>query len=242
MKTIVIIFMFFTSRLFANTDIQIVAEEFHPYQFKSADGSAGIAVEVIKEVLAEVNMSAEVQFYPWSRAYLIASESPNTILLSISRTKKREKHFYWLGQIEKHQLHLWVNASTWQQKTLSDEQLKSLRIGVPRNGHQQYFITHHPFYKNNEVVVVNTKEQLLKMLAIGRIDALLGDEKLLKNRLQRINLDPNIIKPVKHFESKDTALYIAISKSTDVKLANTLKQSFARFSQTEKFKNITNWR
>lgn len=242
MKTIVIIVMFFTSTLLANNEIQIVAEEFHPYQFKSADGASGIAVEVIKGALAEVNMTADVQLLPWARAYLTAKENPNTILLSVSRTKNRENQFHWLGQIEKHELHLWVNANKWSTTSLAKDELKSLRIGVPRDGHQHYFITHHPSFKGNSIVIVNTKEQLLKMLDKGRIDALLGDERLLKNRLSRINLSPEIIKSVHKFESQDTVLYIAISKSTDIKLVNALKNSFNKYSQTQEFKKLINWR
>lgn len=236
------IVLFFTCKVSANSQLKVVAEEFHPYQYQIDNEAAGIAVEIVNEILAQNQLSADIEFLPWARAYLIAKETPNTILLSVSRTKKRENLFHWIGKIDKHELHLWVNDKLWQTNKLSKQQLTSIQIGVPRNGHQQYFITHHPTFKDNPFVIVNTKEQLLKMLNKGRVDALLGDEKLLKNRLRRINLNPDIIRSVHKFKSRDTALYIAISKSTDIKLVNALKSSFEKYSHTKEFQTLINWR
>ena len=196
-----------SSKAFANKSkltVNVVAEEFYPYQYKQDGQPTGLAVEIIKQVLANSQLTAEIKFYPWARALLLAESAPNTIIMSISRSAKREHDFHWLGLISRHELYLWVNKKRWGNAKFTDDMLSKLSIGVPRGGHQHQFLKSHPLFSNNVYSVVNTKEQSLNMLAMNRIDAISGDPKLLRSRMINIGLSPQLIRPIKHFPSHQT--------------------------------------
>lgn len=218
--------------------IDIVAEEFYPYQYQENGEAKGIAIEVIKQVLATGDLKPNIQFYPWSRALRIAESAPNTIILSITRSPEREPKFYWLGLLDRHELYLWVNKKRWGDQHFSDEMLTKLTIGVPRDGYQHQFLKSHPLFSNNHYSVVNTKEQSLSMLAMDRIDAISGDPKLLRSRMINIGLTPDLIKPVKHFPGNYTELFIAMSKNSNPELVKSISQRYARFAKTKEFKQI----
>lgn len=220
--------------------VSVVAEEFPPYQYKESGKPKGIAVEIVKQVLADSDLTADIKFYPWTRALRLAESAPNTIILSITRSAKREDDFYWLGLISRHELYLWVNKKRWGNTNFTDAMLSKLTIGVPRNGHQHQFLKSHPLFFNNVYSVVNTKEQSLNMLAVGRIDAISGDPKLLRRRMINVGLSPNLLKPVKHFPNHQTELYIAMSKNSNVELVNKLTAQYARFVKTKQFQRIVN--
>lgn len=232
-----------SSQAFANNSkltVSVVAEEFYPYQYKQNGQPTGLAIEIIKQVLADCQLTADIKFYPWARALRLAESAPNTIILSITRNQKREDDFYWLGLISRHELYLWVNKNRWDNTNFTDEMLSKLTIGVPRNGHQHQFLKSHPLFSNNVYSVVNTKEQSLSMLAVNRIDAISGDPKLLRNRMISVGLSPNLIKPVKHFPNHQTELYVAMSKNSNIELVNKIATQYARFAKTKQFQHIIN--
>jgi len=227
--------------------INVVAETFHPYQYLEDGEPKGIAIEVIKhlftgnDILTGNDIEADINFYPWPRALRLAKSEPNTLILSISRSKEREQDFHWIGLVDSHELHLWVNAEHWQDKTVSTQALKKLVIGVPRGGHQYQFISNLPQFKNNEFSIVNNKEQVLKMFAMGRVDAISGDKRLLSNRMRQIGLSPKILKPVAQLNKESNGLYIAMSKNSDKKLVNLLTYRLRQFSKTDEFKKLLAW-
>lgn len=218
--------------------IDVVAEEFYPFQYRQNGEAKGLAVDIVNKILADNHLSANIRFYPWSRALRIAESAPNTIILSITRNPKRENKFYWLGLISQHQLYLWVNKPRWGDQTFTDKQLATLTIGVPRDGHQHQFLKSHPLFSNNVFSVVNTKEQSLNMLAKNRIDAISGDPKLLRSRMISIGLSPEILKPVKHFPEQQTQLYIAMSKNSNPELVLSIQQKFTKFANSRAFKQL----
>lgn len=222
----------------SNLIIDVVAEEFYPFQYQEGGKAKGTAVEIIKQVLADTNLTANIQFYPWSRALRIAESAPNTMILSITRNSKREDKFYWIGLIQRHELYLWVNKNHWKNQSFTVKELQTLTIGVPRDGHQYQFLSSHPLFSDNPFSVVNTKEQAISMLAMNRIDAISGDPKLLRSRMSRIGLSPDLFKPIKHFPDKDTELFIAMSKNSNPELVQGIKQKYLKFSATEQFQQL----
>lgn len=220
----------------ATNQINVVAEDFKPFQYQENGQTKGVVVDIVNTILQQHNLTADVHFYPWARALKIANTQPNTMILSISRTKQRENNFHWIGKIKTHELFLWVNASKWPENMLTTNDLKSLTIGVPRNGHQHEFLSTHPLFKHSNLSIVTNKPQSIKMLSLNRIDAILGDKALLKYRIKQLGLDPDFIKPVEQFSIPGSELYIALSKNSDPKLVETLTSSFEHFSLTPEFK------
>ena len=74
MKRLVIALLFttFPLSLFCQ-DLQIVTEDFPPYNFEENGVMKDLSTEVVLAVLKEIKEEPEIQILPWARAYKYAS-------------------------------------------------------------------------------------------------------------------------------------------------------------------------
>jgi len=74
----------------------IAGEELPPFEYLDANGKpAGINVEVIERVFAELGVPFEIRFYPWARAWLMVENGAADAVLSVSYNKEREPFLYF---------------------------------------------------------------------------------------------------------------------------------------------------
>jgi polar amino acid transport system substrate-binding protein len=77
-----------------------VTEEWPPYQFTAANGdAAGLNVEIVRAVLAEAGLKAQIKIYPWARTFSLGENRPNTLIFSLARSHERENAFIWIGEL-----------------------------------------------------------------------------------------------------------------------------------------------
>jgi len=79
--------------------IDIVTEEFPPYNFTKDGKITGYSTEVVQAVLKEIGINGNIAMQPWARALDSAQGAENVLIYSISRSEQREKLFKWVGQI-----------------------------------------------------------------------------------------------------------------------------------------------
>ena len=66
--------------------LQIVTEQFPPFNYRVNGVLKGASVEIIQALLVESKLDANISLYPWARAYEIAKHSPNVLIFSIAKT------------------------------------------------------------------------------------------------------------------------------------------------------------
>src|ERR1700761_3947677 len=79
--------------------IDIVTEEFPPFNYTDKGRLTGYATEVVEAVLAETGVKGNFHVVPWARAMNWAQEKENVLIYSIARNEEREKIFRYVGQI-----------------------------------------------------------------------------------------------------------------------------------------------
>lgn len=99
-----IVLLLLTVSLFAgkNDRIKILTENYPPYNMKHKGKVKGLAVDVLKAMLKQMNYKVhkkEFLLTNWAQAYLLAKKKKNHMVFSTTRTQAREPLFKWVGPI-----------------------------------------------------------------------------------------------------------------------------------------------
>ena len=192
-KTVVVVLIFAScSALSYAESIHIVTEILPPWQTLHDEQLGGIATQVVKATLEEVDIDYDIMIYPWARAYKLALEEENVLIYSIVRTQAREPLFHWVGVIGRIQEHFYKDAGRHDIQVQVLEDARKYTIITPRQDFRHQFAEKHGF----NIYLVNNQMQALKMLLSGRGDLVLDDELTLSYELGQLNLNPDKIQKV----------------------------------------------
>ena len=184
----ILIFLLFTSSLFAKETIRLTNGEWLPYM-SSTLKYKGVASRIVTEAFALEGIDVEYTFFPWKRAYSLVSSGEFDGSLSWANTKEREKEVYYskegviLGQtmfFYKNDLKL-----SWQVKKQHYGDLKGLTIGTIIG--YKYLESFDAAVKNKIVneQKVSTLEINFKKLLNNRIDLLISNKDVAYNVLNQ---------------------------------------------------------
>jgi polar amino acid transport system substrate-binding protein len=70
--------------------VLFVAEEWMPFEYLDNDKPRGIDVSVVDRIMKRLALPYEIQFYPWSRAWMLAERGKADAVLSVSYNASRE--------------------------------------------------------------------------------------------------------------------------------------------------------
>lgn len=79
--------------------ILVVTEELPPYNFTENGVITGSSTEVVRAVMREVGLEADIVSLPWARAMNKALTQPNVLIYTIATTPMRLPQFKWVGEI-----------------------------------------------------------------------------------------------------------------------------------------------
>lgn len=122
--------------------IRFISSEFPPFSFTDKDGKAvGFMNEIVSELLLELKsvgkagiVDPKIEFYPWKRAYKVATEEPNVLMYPLGTVPtEREKFFYWVGPKLTRNVGLYaLKKNVNKLKLKNKEELKGKVVGVTR--------------------------------------------------------------------------------------------------------------
>lgn len=81
----------------AMTPIKLISENWPPYNFEEKSTAKGYSTEIVKLIMKELNIKADIAIYPGSRAMQVLNNSKRTMFFSLIRTPKREDLYKWIG-------------------------------------------------------------------------------------------------------------------------------------------------
>lgn len=147
-------------------------EEYPPYNYADDGMPGGIAVDVLRSVLAGVGIdpnNADIRVVSWSEGYQTVIHTPMTAIFSTARTPEREHLFKWAGPVFSSENVLFARENT--NVTMSGPgDLAQLRIGIIRDdiaGADLLSLGVIP----KEVVVSTNSSEIVSLLDSGEIDA-----------------------------------------------------------------------
>ena len=220
-------------------DLTLITEEYPPFNFSEDGVRYGISTDMLVEMLGasgSLRSHKDIGSLPWARAYRIAQNSENILLYSITRTKKREKLFKWVGPILQSEIVL-MGKKDKKIKLASVLELnqKNLRIGVVLDdiGHQllkgQGIATKHLYPSNKGIY-------LAQMLTKDRVDLIAYDKMVALWNLKSLGFKPNDYEPVLTLKKAD--YYYALSLDVSDELVNQLQSELDRFKKNDRLDEI----
>jgi polar amino acid transport system substrate-binding protein len=75
--------------------LRFVCEEWAPFEYQVDGAPRGIDVDVTAHIMQKLGIPYDIQFFPWSRAWLMAEKGRADAVLSISYKESREKELYY---------------------------------------------------------------------------------------------------------------------------------------------------
>lgn len=202
-------------------------EEYPPYNYEKNGTPAGIAVDILHEVLTGVgtgNAEADIRVVPWSEGYQTVLRTPMTVVFSTARTPERENLFKWAGPLFSSENVLYsLKKRNVTVSSLSD--LATLRIGIIRDdiaGADLLSTGVSP----EELVVFTDAHEIVSRLESGEIDAwayakLPGIE-IIRSRGE----DPTEYEPVYSFGTRE--YYFAFNRDVPDELVREFQSGLDR--------------
>jgi polar amino acid transport system substrate-binding protein len=111
-------------------ELTILTEEYPPFNYSQEGKITGVSTEVVQQVMATTGYEYTIKSLPWSEAYERAQKEKNTLIYSISRRKKREPLFKWIGVLTPTTYSVKALASRKDIKIDKLEDMKKYKIGT----------------------------------------------------------------------------------------------------------------
>lgn len=182
-KTVISTFFLLCSCFIANSYAQskqpsltIYTEHFPPYNYLVDGKVMGINVELVQYLCDKSGISCQFELLPWTRAFKLAQQNPNSGVISTSRNKAREHSFQWVGPLA------FSKAFFYKLKIRDDIQLSSMAealnftVGIQRSDIYEKLLMENGFIKGKNLLEVATKNEDLKLFFMKKLDLIIGSE------------------------------------------------------------------
>lgn len=219
-------------------DLSVVAAENHLLQYYENGEYKGPTIEILQALLTQSQLTADIAFMPWARAYSTAKQTPNTLILSMIRTPEREHQFHWLIKVSQ-TARVFVSLKNKPENAISNfKQAKKKIIAVIRNTSAHKELLARGFSAQENLYLVSDIKQMISLFVKGRVDLLFTDPNLILDHLaEHPAHDAEIFFHEITLENQRHS-YIAANKNTDEKLLSLLRMASTKFQQTQHYRYL----
>lgn len=203
------------------TEIEIVTEEFPPYNYTQHGQITGISTEIVQAAFKEADINYTIAVYPWARAYKMALEEKNILIYSILRTPERENLLQWVGEIAPRKSFFYKLKKRKDIIINSLEDAKKYTIGGVRGDARVSYLNNNGF--DIKEIVSNDELNIRKLFA-ERIELMICNELSFTHLVKSMGFSIDDFEKIfllEEFSSGD--FYMAFSLSTADELVVKLK-------------------
>lgn len=203
----------------------MVTEQWPPFRISdpaAPAGFRGIDVDLIDKLATVIKRPILIQRHPWARALEQMRNGQADLITGIARTPEREGFMYFVPVS-----YCAVRPVFYTQKgkgrlVQSYEDLYGPSVGYSLKS--AYF---EPFNSDTRIqkLGLSNEEQLLRVLALGRVDLIIGTEPNLSYDIARLEYQ-ELLEPTVYQPPQKTDLFIALSrKSTVMNLSEEIEKA-----------------
>ena len=190
--------------------LRLYTEEYPPINFSQNGEPAGMATEVVQEIMRRTGQNAPISVVPWARGYQQALSRPNTGLFVTMRTREREALFKWVGPLTRSVASFYALRSSGVSIKRLEEARESGAIAVPRDWYSHQRLQALGF---TNLTPVTGPAQVVNMLKLGRVKLMVLDNLTLRTLLAQGDIQVGEVQLLFEFVHSDS--YIAFSQDTD---------------------------
>lgn len=206
-----------------NDSLIMVTEEWPPFRIndpKSPSSFRGIDIDIAERLAEELGVAIEIQRHPWARALEMMRNGQADMVTGAAHTKERETFMHYIPVSYCAVRPVFYAQRGQGQSIRSYQDLYGKKIGYSL--HSAYF---EPFNSDAKLdkVGLSTEQQLLQVLALGRLDLIIGTEPNISYDTSRLGYTEKI-EPTAYGPPDRTELFITLSrKSKAIDLAPQLE-------------------
>ena len=153
--------------------IDVVTEEFPPFNYTEKNIIVGFSTDVVKETLDRAKIDYVIRSYPWARAYnkALTDKENNVLIYSIGRSKDREKLFKWVDEpVASLDINLFKLKSRTDIKIKTLEDAKNYKMGVVKDDYRTQNLIKKGFVPKKHLDVVSEDRKNIRKLFKKRVD------------------------------------------------------------------------
>jgi len=210
--------------------LEVVTENWRPYNYEEAGVIKGVSTEIVKKVLDNSGIDYTIHVFPWARAYKMALEKKNVLIYTIIRIPQREKLFKWVCPLGK-------GGETSLYRLKSE---KNINISSLADAKKYYIVTNlnsmdHIWLKENgftKLQIPSAVENAVKMFFGRRASLIAFDSAVMEKECQNAGYDSNnLVKVLTLFK---TPPYMALNKETSDNILQKLNKSYEHLFNAKK--------
>lgn len=206
------LFAQFSTPLFAQpTRIVMVTEHWPPFRMNDdarPSGFRGIDIDVMEKLSQVLGVPIEIQRHPWARALELMRNGQADMITGIARTAEREEFMHYIPVSYASVRPVFYTQKGKGHLIQSYEDLYGPSVGYSLKS--AYF---EPFNSDTRIhkVGLSNEVQMLHVLALGRIDILIGTDPNIAYEVSRLGYH-DAVEPTAWQPSNMTELFIALSR------------------------------
>lgn len=213
--------------------LRLFTEEYPPINFSENGEPAGLATEVVKEIMRRTGQSAPISVVPWARGYQEALTRANTGLFVAMRTREREQLFKWVGPITRNVTSFYALRRSFLSISRAEEAREYGEIAVPRDWYSHQRLLSDGF---SNLTPVTGPAQVVSMLKRGRVKLMVLDNLSINALLAQGDIQADEVQLLFNYMHSDS--YIAFSQQTDDALISRWQRELDAMKQDGSFAAI----
>lgn len=218
-----------------SADLQVVAFSNPLLQYEENGEHKGPTNEILKGLLKVTQLSANISYMPWARAYSKAINTPNTLILSMFRTPERENSFYWIIKVSQAARVFISLHSKPENYTETKEQAKHKLIAVILGSAAHKELLAAGFSEQENLYIVSDEENMINLLLKQRVDLIYSDPNNVERGLLTMGKAEVAIRFKKITPENQRMSYIALNKKSDKNIVKQLKKAAVQYSKTPEY-------
>lgn len=229
-----LLILFFSWPALSKPTLTVVTELSPPNQTLINNQVAGESTELVKAIFAKANLNANIELYPWARAYNMALKKPNIFIYSMAKTAEREKHFHWIGEVANYQMGFVKLSSRSDINITANEQAKQYKIAVQRHDLAAQRLTERGY----TVVYTSDINKSYQLLMSGKVDLIIDDKNYIAAMAEQLALDETRFSFAHAIDFLTMKGYLAANINTDQRYVDALKAAFNEVVMTPRYNAV----
>lgn len=212
----------------------LLAEEDPPSSFTENNRVQGFVIDITREIQKRVGSREPITTLPWARAYKLALEKPDIVLLATIRTPEREKYFHWIGSLVESTGNIYaLKSNPAKLKNLEDaKRIKG--IVTVRGWYTEEFLLKNGF-KN--IVSVSSPDKMAEMLFSRKDLVIAFDSSTIEYLVRKAGQQMSDIKTILPL-GPPRVTYITMSRGTSQEAVQAWQKALESMKKDGTFKRI----
>jgi polar amino acid transport system substrate-binding protein len=216
--------------------IQVVTEEYPPFNYSQDGKVVGFCTEVVKEILRQAGLDHSIRSYPWADSYKMAQTQPNTLIYSIGRNVEREPMFKWVDVIARTEVYFFKLKSRMEIKIKTFEDIKKFKIGAVQDDFRAQWLIKQGIEK--QLTLVPDDMQNMRNLFNRKIDIFPIGELVAYHIAHQEGRAFNDLEKTMYVKDMSADLYMAFSKQTPDVMVEKCKKALFEIKKDGTYEKI----